>query len=76
MWYEHGQSETLINLDHVMRVKYASPSALLLTMANGMFISLEYQDEVDATEAFHIIREKCIQSGSLPTLMEIANGNS
>jgi hypothetical protein len=64
MWYEHGQTEQLINLNHILYIQKTKDrsSALLLTSKDGRFILLEYEDEAETCEAYQIIRSKVMES--------------
>ena len=57
MWYEHGQSERLINLDQVKSIQITKTrDALMLEGKIGDRIVLEFADEAETTEVYHYLR--------------------
>ena len=59
MWYEHGQSERLINLDLVRSIQMtAARDSLIVIFKNEIVLMLEFADEAEATEVYQILRTK------------------
>jgi hypothetical protein len=60
MWYEHGQSDTLINLDVFAWVEVRDDSVILRAPDHSIKI-LKYESEADACQAYQIIRSKLMK---------------
>lgn len=57
MWYEHGQSDKLINLNMVRSIQITTTrDALKIIYHNGQVAMLPFEDEAETTEAYQVIR--------------------
>lgn len=64
MWYEHGQSDRLINMDMVTQVQLApTRDAINMYIIDDGIIMLEYNSSEEAVEAYRILRFK-LQGGN------------